>query len=142
MRDIKFRAWDEMQKVMHNNFQFIKSGDDGNDWILFTSDKQPIFNYDGWSKNPYFSQQLKIMQYTGLKDRNGKEIYEGDIVYVEEMYSGDYLISSYIGVVIWEDGGFFIDGLEKSLGGELDTPTIINGAIKIIGNIHENPELA
>ena len=142
MRDIKFRAWDEMQKVMHNNFQFIKSGDDGNDWILFTSDKQPISNYDGWSKNPYFSQQLKIMQYTGLKDRNGKEIYEGDIVYVEEMYSGDYLISSYIGVVIWEDGGFFIDGLEKSLGGELDTPTIINGAIKIIGNIHENPELA
>ena len=29
MRDIKFRAWDDMQKVMHNNFQFIKSGDDG-----------------------------------------------------------------------------------------------------------------
>lgn len=34
-REIKFRAWDENNEVMHNDFQFIKSGNDGNDWILF-----------------------------------------------------------------------------------------------------------
>lgn len=34
MKEIKFRAWDEQNKVMHNDFQFIKSGDSGNDWIF------------------------------------------------------------------------------------------------------------
>ena len=127
MRDIKFRAWDEMQKVMHNNFQFIKSGDDGNDWILFTSDKQPIFNYDGWSKNPYFSQQLKVMQYTGLKDKNGKEIYEGDIL----KYWGG------VDVIGFDNGCFNITFTEDD---KFDIP--VDADIEVIGNIYENPELA
>lgn len=42
MRTIRFRAWDEQNKIMHNDFQFIKSGDEGNDWIVFTSDKQTL----------------------------------------------------------------------------------------------------
>ena len=36
------RAWDERKKIMHNDFQFIRSGDTGADWIVFTSDKQTL----------------------------------------------------------------------------------------------------
>ncbi len=77
--DKKFRAWDEQKKVMHKNFQFIKSGDSENGWILFVSDQQPITDWLKWSQNPYFLNQIKIMQCVGI-DKTGNEIYEGDVL--------------------------------------------------------------
>lgn len=75
-----------------------------------------------------------IMQYTGLKDRNGKEIYEGDIIRM--YYGGEFLT----GEIVWGDASFWIkyaDGETEWLG-EYDTEE----DMRVIGNIHENPEPA
>lgn len=82
-REIKFRAWDEGNKVMHQDFEFIRSGSAENDWIVFRSDKQPLFSKPHPFENPYFSKQFVIMEFTGLQDMHGSDIYEGDIIEVE-----------------------------------------------------------
>ena len=125
MREIKFRAWDEQNKIMHNEVEFIRSGTEGNDWILFKSDKQKL-ECGNVLNNPYFQQQIKVMQYTGLKDKNGKEIYEGDIV------KGNYLRG--IGVVEWNKYFCKFDISHRMNISPSDE-------FEVIGNIYENPEL-
>ena len=128
-RQLKFRAWDEGNHTMHNNFQFIKSGDEGNDWIIFISDRQPLDVTVGIPplENPYFQQQLKIMQFTGLKDKNDKEIYEGDII---RGYIANDLDNKVTTRVYW-DASANRSGWSIALTHELE----------IVGNIYENPEL-
>ncbi len=54
MREVKFRAWDERSKIMHTDVQFIRSGKEVNDWIIFKSDKQQLKDGNVLD-NPYFS---------------------------------------------------------------------------------------
>jgi uncharacterized phage protein (TIGR01671 family) len=121
MEVIKFRAWDEQNKTMHYDFQFIKSGNEGNDWIIFVSDKQPLTS--NWKENPFFSQQLKITQFTGLLDKNGKEIYEGDII--KEFWVGrnDVFEVKKWYKILWYNS------------------TYAGNTWEIVGNIYENPDL-
>lgn len=74
---------------------------------------------------------VTVGQYTGLKDKNGKRIFEGDIV--------DILTENEeIGVVEYEDGGFLV----SADGFCVDFHANINGAdLDVIGNIHDNPEM-
>ena len=106
MREIKFRAWNKNKII--NWDDLIKYDSDGSDYDLHA-----ILSGD---------EHLELMQYTGLKDKNGKEIYEGDII--TKQY-GDHTVNLEIK---WDDYGGFS---ELYCGNE----------IQVIGNIYENPEL-
>jgi uncharacterized phage protein (TIGR01671 family) len=130
MREIEFRAWDEKRKIMHHNFQFIKSGDmqEGNDWII---PLKPITDpcwleslTEHCKEAPHFRQQFHLMQYTGMKDCTGDKIFENDIVQHGKTK----------GIVVYSDMAHFTikDG---------DDYWVLTKNYKRIGNIHENPEL-
>lgn len=128
MREIKFRAWDRKKK----QFDTCRNGGD----ILSFS-----LNYRGVSELSPKGYKV-YQQYTGLKDKNGKEIYEGDII--EWFHAGDGFggISSVEfgeyedneGYRVYKHTGWHIkDGFY----------TVVDLAPKaeVIGNIYENPEL-
>ncbi|HHX0241410.1 TPA: YopX family protein, partial [Enterococcus faecalis] len=79
-----------------------------------------------------------LMQSTGLKGKNGVEIFEGDIV---QHRDGEY---SYLGIVKRDCYQFFIDGIEPDDSYDfIDVSNTFDGtsSLEILGNIHENPEL-
>lgn len=81
--------------------------------------------------NVTFSEDNEIMQYTGLTDKNGVEIYEGDIIKNP---------AGAIGVVKWVTARFEVVYTDSQLG-KINWQLYSSGALEVIGNIHENPEL-
>lgn len=127
---IKFRAWDKVQKVMMVP-RDIQTDSDGN--IFYVEAMGPDGEYDEGDLDVF-----ELEQFTGLKDVNGKEIYEGDIIHgydqEPDRYDG-YIGSSVIDVVNFKYGAFWIgDWWNKVM---VMTPPIV----EVIGNAHTNPEL-
>ncbi|WP_415341517.1 YopX family protein [Clostridium perfringens] len=125
-RDIKFRAWDRYKERMGEIDKFHLK-DKECSLILDNGDKIIHFYYD----------EIDIMQYTGLKDKNGKEIYEGDIL---ERH-GYWPIR-----IEYDKGCLMVRDLDEVRYNNL----ILNVPIcnfesindwKVIGNIYENPEV-
>jgi len=127
-REIKFRAWNNESKEMHY-------------WTL--NDLLCRFGEKDYANDNTASPFFNWMQYTGLKDKNDVEIYEGDIMHDPD---GDYIWS-----IVWAiytnkadlDLDLFIVGwIRKCIDGTLSPLGYYRGVEgNVIGNIHENPEL-
>lgn len=113
MREIKFRAWNKVDaKMYHSNFEVTADG--------------RIRTYGIYEK-------VILMQYTGLKDKNAKEIYEGDIVIGLTLPCSDSYVCQ------WDNEGATFVFYDK------ETDIYLGEAafkeLTVIGNIYENPEL-
>lgn len=148
MRDIKFRAWDGHYKYMNYKVLVGMWGENVLDDENYTSCAMYVrpenVNYNcepHWTHFEPYHKEIKLMQYTGLKDKNGKEIYEGDIVKIKTgVLRGKGMFSQ--GEVLWAgyDDGEYVDNVECWLVNGVE-PLSDSGAdkIEVIGNIYENP---
>ena len=110
MREIKFRVW-QSKSINHDN-------------KMWKIEELP----NGMLESLIQEQSLKkgiLMQYTGLKDKNGKEIYEGDII--------NWTTEDVNDVVRFKDGTFMI--------GDVCSFNVSVSNLEVIGNIYENPDL-
>ena len=120
MREIKFRAWCKAKKKLYE---------------VYSISKYEIVVYDISNQKEYLCEDCELMQYTGLKDKNGVEIYEGDVV---EMHSKLAHTKTRGGIFYEERACAFMidDNIFKQY-----IPITVSDDIEVIGNIHENPEL-
>lgn len=141
-REFEFRAWLTKYNKMVNIYSW-------NIWQEYFMCSE----YD----SEFYLEETPIMQYTGLKDKNNKEIYEGDVVKLIHTgieISADRLedLKRFVGIIKYENGIFKIVRTEKSLIKskyfEMEQKKVSEIFIysklydlEVVGNIYENPEL-
>ena len=117
MKEIKFRAWQSHKNKMLSHEDMVRGG-----WSF------DDFNVDG--------SKSEIMQYTGLKDKKGKEIYEGDIVNQQfDTFVVEYGIQE---VDAFEGIGYNLWSFMEKLTADGKR---LQSELEVVGNIYENPEL-
>ena len=119
----KFRAWTEEGEVMYYD-------------VYPFEDDTLLLSYDEIAFDEVPASDFILMQSTGLKDKNGNEIFEGDIVKFTITNGFDYVVDEY-GAVIYKQGAFFIvkDFAEYLIS------YVYTKEVEVIGNIYENQEL-
>ena len=120
----KFRAWDSVEKKFVEHFFITDNG-------LICNMEKPTSSYN--SPVPIEKSELILMQSTGLKDKNDKEIFEGDIV---KMSKDVYSEPTYYEVVRHRGGAYRLES--KQHGCEL---WLRHTDCEIVGNVYENKEL-
>ncbi len=123
MREIKFRAWLKEKKIMGE----VLGIDILHKEIFFSNEDVDCYEHTDL-------KDIELMQYTGLYDKKGKEIYEGDIIKLRANHG--------IGIIRYSDewGAFVVEYIKTR-------PLVVLGMnyykedIEILGNIYENPEL-
>jgi hypothetical protein len=117
MRKIKFRAWDSIiKKMIYDANSDIKIYLNGS-----------ISQHGSW-----VDPEVVVLQWTGLKDKKGKEIYEGDIILNEYGHKCE---------IVWQVHGFYYTRKRWRLGWNKRFAHLSEDKFEVIGNIYENPEL-
>lgn len=125
-----FRAWDTTNKEMFKDtFAITESGQ------VVVVDQSSVFV----SPDYVFVDNLVIMQSTGLHDKNGQEIFEGDIVQFEDCSEMSDFLYINTGIIEWCQGGFHVTNRDSVLMEDLLDGDSLD--VTIIGNIYENLEL-
>ncbi|TVL99550.1 MAG: hypothetical protein CV087_17475 [Candidatus Brocadia sp. WS118] len=134
MREIKFRAWDKNKKVMTFVGELA--------WLV-----GGLYFVDAGACEGFIGKDAELMQFTGLHDKNGKEIYEGDIL--RWWVSSTKRFAEELLVVEWGSVGWILKSplfssfgvpKDRSKCSEANTIGYINSS-EVIGNIYENSEL-
>ena len=125
MRDIKFRAWNNKEKMMRGI-------------------NLDLFPLKGRISSQVFCKEFEIiLQFTGLKDKNDVDIYEGDICIVDIKVDGIW--KSQTGEICYEFGAFFVAGPQHMIYlfhvADISEGLEESEYLNVIGNIYENPEL-
>lgn len=123
-REIKFRAWDKKRETMWSWAELLFQPIRLANWLIEYGHSKVDENFDKYGDGKI------LMQYTGLKDKRGAEIYEGDIVRARNKNeTNTYKVS-------WENGSFTLENY-----GLLSEYWYYSEEIEIIGNIYENKDL-
>jgi hypothetical protein len=142
MREIEFRAWDkEMKRYLYSDPAHPKTG-----YVIDSNTGKGAYEHGRFHtqgigiqltltgevfKACYYDTAsfvgYPLEQYTGVKDKNGKKIFENDIVRVNDK----------LRIIEWRGSGFVCSGTEYGL----DTCFFVGGAPVVVGNVLENPEL-
>ena len=124
MREIKFRAWIKEDKKMVNvetmdftdkSIQYLKKSEINNAYIL----RRESFD------------DVELMQHTGLKDKNGKEIYERDVVVLNNIENDNMCIVRY------EHSSYRLEGWSL----REDLSNVEDGFLEVVGNVYESKNL-
>lgn len=132
MREFRFRAWDGVKMFYPDSLMFnIK----GQPTTAFQHHNLP--SGEGVLLNGGFTKDLRLMQYTGLKDKNGVEIFEGDILQTDKGR----------GKITWEEAQYWLECEDTwpynlRLAADITRNYEVGyDTSEVIGNIYENPEL-
>lgn len=116
----RYRAWDKETKTMNGMAE------------IYRNRNQEI------ELRPR-DENIILMQSTGLRDKTGKEIFEGDIVQFEDCYEVSDFLYINTGIIEWCQGGFHVTNRDSVLMEDLLDGDSLD--VTIIGNVYENPEL-